>query len=138
MKTICLYFQVHQPFRLKRYRFFDIGHDHYYYDDYINRTVMEKVAEKCYLPTNQLLLDQIKKYKKDFNVTFSISGSAIEQMEMYAPAVLESFKKLAKTGNVEFLAETYSHSLSSLKDYAEFEKQVVEHTALIKKHFVRH
>ena len=135
MKTICLYFQVHQPFRLKRYRFFDIGNDHYYYDDYHNRSIMEQVADKCYLPANQLLLDLIKKHKKDFNVTFSISGSAIEQMEMYAPLALESFQKLAKTGNVEFLSETYSHSLSSLKDFDEFSNQIKSHEELIKKYF---
>jgi len=135
MKTICLYFQVHQPFRLKRYRFFDMGNDHYYYDDFNNRAIMEKVAANCYIPTNNLMLDLIEKYGKKFKLTFSLSGSVIEQMEMYAPEALESFRKLAATGNVEFLAETYSHSLVSLKNNNEFEKQVKEHTQAIKKHF---
>lgn len=135
MKTICLYFQVHQPFRLKRYRFFDIGNDHYYFDDFNNRAIMEKVANNCYLPANQLMLDLIEKYGKKFKVTFSLSGSVMEQFEMYAPEVLESFKKLAATGSVEFLAETYSHSLSSLRDKDEFVRQVKLHGDLIKKHF---
>ena len=135
MKTICLYFQVHQPFRLKRYRFFDMGNDHYYYDDFSNREIMEKVANNCYIPTNKLMLDLIKKHGSKFKLSFSLSGVVIEQMEMYAPEALESFKKLAATGNVEFLAETYSHSLVSLKNNDEFEKQVKEHTLLIKKHF---
>ncbi|MCF8372157.1 MAG: glycoside hydrolase family 57 protein [Bacteroidales bacterium] len=135
MKTICLYFQVHQPFRLKRYRFFDIGNDHYYFDDFNNRAIMEKVANNCYLPANQVMLELIEKYGKKFKVTYSLSGSVMEQFEMYAPEVLESFKKLAATGSVEFLAETYSHSLSSLRDKDEFVRQVKLHGDLIKKHF---
>ena len=134
-KTLCLYFQVHQPLRLRQYRFFDIGKDHYYYDDFANRSIMRKVADRCYLPANAVLLDIIKEYGKQFKVSFSISGMAIEQFEMYAPEVLESFKALAKTGCVEFLAETYSHSLASVKDPQEFRAQVEEHAALIKKHF---
>jgi alpha-amylase len=128
MKSICFYFQVHQPFRLRTYRFFDIGDRHDYYDDYNNRFIMQRVAEKCYLPMNHLLLGLIKEFGSAFKVTFSITGQAIEQFERYAPEVLDSFKKLAGTGNVEFLAETYAHSLASLKSADEFRKQVDMHT----------
>jgi alpha-amylase len=124
MKTICFYFQVHQPFRLRRYRFFDIGKYHNYFDDFANRTIMRKVAEKCYLPTNRLMLDLINEYGSRFKISYSISGTALDQFELYAPDVLESFRKLADTGCVEFLAETYSHSLASLKNRSEFESQV--------------
>jgi alpha-amylase len=127
MKTLCLYFQIHQPFRLRRYRFFDIGNDHYYYDDYANETIMRKIAEKSYLPANVVLQNLINEYGSKFKIAFSISGLALEQMEMYAPDVLKSFQKLADTGNVEFLAETYSHSLASLKSETEFKKQVNKH-----------
>lgn len=135
MKTICLYFQVHQPYRLKRYRFFDIGNDHYYYDDFANRNIVKKVAEKCYLPMNDLLLDLIKEYGSQFKVSFSISGVALEQFEKYSPGVLNSFKKLAKTGNVEFLSETYSHSLASLSNEDEFKRQIRLHDDKIEEYF---
>ena len=100
MRTICLYFQVHQPFSFRRYRFFDIGNEHYYYDDYSNESILRKVAEKCYLPTNKILLDLVRKFDGKFKIAMSISGMAMDQMELYAPEVLESFKKLAKTGCV--------------------------------------
>jgi alpha-amylase len=135
MKTICFYFQVHQPFRLKNYRFFNIGHDHYYYDDFSNESIIRKVSDKCYLPANQLMLDLIQAYGGKFKVCYSITGTALDQFELYAPDVLESFKKLARTGCVEFLSETYSHTLVSLKDKSEFIKQVSMHKDLIKKHF---
>ncbi|NOR34722.1 MAG: polysaccharide deacetylase family protein [Bacteroidales bacterium] len=135
MRTICLYFQVHQPFRFRRYRFFDIGNDHYYYDDYSNESILHKVAQKCYLPANELMLDLIKKNKGRFKIAYSMSGIAMEQFRLYAPEVLESFKKLADTGSVEFLSETYAHSLSSLKGRDEFERQVRAHDQLIKEHF---
>ncbi len=131
MRSVCFYFQVHQPFRLRTYRFFDMGVDHYYYDDYQNRSLMQRIAKKSYLPANELMLKLIKKHGKDFNIAFSISGLAIEQFEKYAPEVLESFKDLAETGNVEFLAETYAHSLASLYDREEFERQVKQHAAKI-------
>lgn len=124
MKSLCFYFQVHQPFRLKTYRFFNIGNDHNYYDDYQNRFIAKRVAEKCYLPMNQLLLDLINEYGSAFKVSFSISGTALETFEKYVPEVLESYKKLARTGSVEFLAETYGHALSALKSKEEFAKQV--------------
>ncbi|KAF5084398.1 Glycosyl hydrolase family 57 [anaerobic digester metagenome] len=135
MKTICFYFQVHQPFRLRRYRFFDIGQNHAYFDDFANRSIMRKVAEKCYLPTNKLLLDLINEYGKRFKISYSISGTALDQFEMYAPEVLESFKRLAETGSVEFIAETYAHSLSALKSKEEFKRQVNRQTTMVKELF---
>ena len=135
MRTICFYFQVHQPFRFRRYRFFDIGNDHYYYDDYSNESILQKVAQKSYLPANALMLDLIQKHKGRFKIAYSISGIAMEQFRLYAPEVLESFKKLADTGQVEFLSETYAHSLCSLKGREEFERQVKAHDQLIKEHF---
>jgi alpha-amylase len=131
-KAICFYFQVHQPFRLKRYRFFDLGHDHYYYDDFSNESIMRKVAENCYLPANEIMLDLVSKNKGKFKVTFSLTGLVINQFRLYAPEVLESFKKLAETGMVEFLAETESHSLASIKTRSEFEHQVNAHKAMVK------
>jgi alpha-amylase len=131
-KAICFYFQVHQPFRLKRYRFFDLGHDHYYYDDYSNESIMRKVAEKCYIPANNIILDLIEKHKGKFKVSFSLSGLAINQFRLYAPEVLDSFRKLAETGMVEFLAETNSHSLVSLRNKSEFERQVNKHKEMMK------
>ena len=127
MKSICLFFQVHQPFRHRRYRFFDIGNDHYYYDNYSNDAVMSRVALKSYLPTNKLILDLIEKTNGRFRVAFSITGTALEQFELYAPEVIDSFKTLAKTGSCEFLSETYSHSLSSLQDPETFREQVRQH-----------
>ncbi|MGI6342596.1 MAG: glycoside hydrolase family 57 protein [Bacteroidales bacterium] len=135
MKYITLYFQVHQPSRLRTYRFFDIGADHYYYDDYQNKRTTQRIAENCYLPTNEILLELIKKYGSAFKVCFSITGTAIEQFQKYAPEVIKSFQKLAKTGNVEFLGETYSHSLASLKYPNEFRRQVKQHSELMKSLF---
>ncbi|HOE04448.1 MAG TPA: glycoside hydrolase family 57 protein [Bacteroidales bacterium] len=135
MKNICFYFQVHQPFRLKRYRFFDMGHDHYYFDDYSNRSIMRKVAQKCYLPTNQLFLEMINRYQGRVKICYSLSGVAIEQFEKYAPDVLDSFKRLAETGHVEFLAETYAHSLSALHSEEEFAAQVKIQNDMLKTHF---
>ena len=131
-KAICFYFQVHQPFRLKRYRFFDLGHDHYYYDDFSNESIMRKVAEKCYIPANSIILELIRKHKGKFKVTYSLSGLAINQFRLYAPEVLASFRKLAETGMVEFLAETNAHSLASLKSRSEFERQVTKHKETLK------
>ncbi len=131
MKTICFYFQIHQPFRLKRYRFFDIGNDHYYYDDYNNDEIITRIAHRSYLPANQTLLEMIKASKGKFKVAFSISGIALEQLEIYVPEVIDSMKELAKTGCVEFLSETYAHSLASLHDFNEFSLQVKEHSEKI-------
>jgi alpha-amylase len=126
-KAICLYFQVHQPFRLRRYRFFEMGHEHYYYDDFMNESILRRISSNCYLPANRLLLDLIKKYDGKFRVTFSLTGIVIDQFRLYAPEVLASFRELAETGCVEFLAETNSHSLASLMDKERFEMQVRVH-----------
>ena len=135
MKNVCFYFQVHQPWRLKTYRFFNMGNDHNYLDDFTNRAIMQKVARECYLPMNALLLSLIKENKGAFKVSFSITGSAVEQFKAYAPEVLDSFKKLAETGCVEFLGETYSHSLSSLYSVDEFKQEVKLHTQMLKEEF---
>ena len=134
-KSICLYFQVHQPTRLRLYRFFDIGKDSHYYDDFANRTILRRVAQKCYLPMNQLMLDLIGQYKGKFKIAYSISGSALEQFQRFAPEVIDSFRALAATGKVEFLAETYYHSLASLASESEFRHQVQKHAALIEELF---
>ena len=135
MKTVCLYFQVHQPWRLKVSRFFNIGKDHNYLDDFTNRAIMQKVARQCYLPMNALLLKLIKENKGAFKCSFSITGSAVEQFRAYAPEVLDSFRALAETGCVEFLAETYSHSLAALSSKEDFTEQVKLHTKMIKEEF---
>ncbi len=131
MSAICLYFQIHQPFRLKRYRFFDIGNDHYYYDDFANEEIISKIAQHAYLPANELLLQMINDSNKKFKVAFSITGTAIEQFQQYVPEFIDSMKKLADTGCVEFVSETYSHSLASLTDEEEFRQQVEQHDKLI-------
>jgi len=135
MKSICLYFHVHQPFKLRTYRFFDIGHKHDYFDEYSNRFALLQAAEKSYLPANRLLLDLIERHGKKFRVSFSISGTALDQFQKYAPEVLKTFQALADTGCVEFLAETYSHSLAALKSQPEFEHQVQKHSKKIKELF---
>jgi len=135
MKSICFYFQIHQPFRLRNYRFFDIGQKHDYFDEYANRFIMQQLAEKSYLPTNEILMGLIKKFGEKFRVSFSISGIALEQMEKFTPEVIDSFKQLAATGNVEFLTETYGHSLASLKSKSEFFRQVKLHETKIKSLF---
>ena len=134
-KSICLYFQVHQPMRLRLYRFFDIGKDSHYYDDFANRTIARRVAQKCYLPMNQLMLELIKKHKGKFKIAYSISGTALDQFQRFCPEVLDSFKALAATGSVEFLAETYYHSLASLGSESEFRHQVEKHAAHIEAEF---
>lgn len=134
-KSICLYFQVHQPCRLRLYRFFDIGKDSHYYDDFANRTILRRVAQRCYLPMNEMLLDMVRKYDGAFRVAFSISGTVLEQFDRYAPEVIDSFRKLADTGCVEFLSETYYHSLASLASQSEFEHQVKKHKAAIEHYF---
>ncbi len=138
MPNICFYFQVHQPYRMKRYSVFNIGHNSDYFDDAKNSEVMQKVARKCYLPTNQAMLDLINTYKnndRQFKIAYSITGVALEQFEKYAPEVLESFKRLAATGCVEFLSETYYHSLSYIYSKEEFKAQVEMHRKKIKELF---
>ncbi len=128
MKSICFYFQVHQPFRLRQYRFFDIGRNHSYFDDIQNAWICRRVADKCYLPTNKLMLDLIKENNGAFKISYSISGTALDQFEKYTPDVIDSFRALAETGCVEFMAETYTHSLSALKSKREFTDQVKIHS----------
>lgn len=135
MKSVCLNFQIHQPFRYRKYRFFDIGNDAYYYDDFANETFMRKVADHSYLPANKIILEQILKYKGKFKVTYSLSGVVIDQFKLYAPEVIESFAKLAATGCVEFLSETYANSMVSLNDRDLFESQVKAHDDLIEELF---
>ena len=128
MKTICFYFEVHHPEQLRQYHFFDIGKQHDYFDYYRNRTEIEQLARECYLPANALLLELIERYRGRFKVAFSLSGSAIELLELHAPEVIHSFQALARTGQVEFLCEPYAHSLSSLSaDTNEFERDVKRH-----------
>jgi alpha-amylase len=133
-KNLVLYFQVHQPKRLNNLRFFDIGANRGYFNDALNKEIVQRVAAQCYLPTNNLLLKLIKKFP-DLRVAFSISGITIEQLEEYAPEVLDSFRALAKTGSVDFLTETYYHSLASLNPGNEFELQVAKHQKQILRHF---
>ncbi len=135
MRSICFFFQIHQPYRLRTYRFFDIGDNHNYYDEYLNRSIINRVAERCYIPMNNLLINLIKEYGQAFKVSLSISGSAIDQMQQYAPAAIKSFKELIATGNVEVLAETYGHTLASLKNEEEFKLQVKKHSEKIESLF---
>ena len=134
-KNICLYFQVHQPTRLRLYRFFDIGKDSHYYDDFANRTILRRVASKCYLPMNELLYKAIQENKGKFKVAFSITGTVLGQFDRYAPEVIDSFRKLADTGCVEFLCETYSHSLVSLRSFNEFKHQITRQKNTIEQYF---
>lgn len=135
MKAICFYFQIHQPFRLKRYRFFDIGNDHYYYDDFANDDIITRIAHRSYIPAAQSLLRMIEDTKGAFRCAISITGVALEQCEQYVPEFVDLLKKLADTGRVEFLAETYDHSLASLADPEEFAIQVKLHSQKIKELF---
>jgi len=135
MLNLVFYFQVHQPYRLKHLNVMDIGSNETYFDDKLNREILRKVADKCYLPTNALMLKLIKKYEGKFKIAYSISGITIDQFKEYYPEVLDSFKALAETGCVEFLGETYYHSLAFLYNQDEFINQVDKHTNLMIKEF---
>ena len=135
MKTICLYFEIHQITHLKRYRFFDIGIDHYYYDDYENDRTISEIAEKSYMPALNALLEMINNSGKYFKVAFSLSGVGMEQLELHAPQVLEKLQELNATGCVEFLAEPYSHGLASLINEDSFAKEVKRQAAKIEEYF---
>ena len=135
MKTICLYFEIHQPIHLKRYRFFDIGTDHYYYDDYENERVITELFEKSYKPALQTMLDMIAENGKAFKVAFSISGVSLELIEQYAPEMLDLLGRLAASGCVEFLAEPYSHGLSSLGNVDNFISETKRQAKKIKQLF---
>ena len=135
MKTICLYFEIHQIIHLKRYRFFDIGTDHYYYDDYENERSISDIAERSYMPALNTLLQMIKDNGKYFKVAFSLSGTGIEQLEMHAPQVLEKLQELNETGCVEFLAEPYSHGLASLANPESFARDMKKQVQKMKEYF---
>ena len=135
MKTICLYFEIHQNIQLKRYRFFDIGTDHYYYDDYENERLISDIAERSYMPALNALLDMIKENGNYFKVAFSLSGVGIEQLEIHAPQVLEKLQELNQTGCVEFLAEPYSHGLASLANEESFAAEVKRQCTKMEEYF---
>ena len=135
MKTICLYFEIHQIIHLKRYRFFDIGTDHYYYDDYENERSITDIAERSYIPALNAIEQMIKEHGKYFKVAFSLSGVGMEQLEMHAPQVLEKLQQLNETGCVEFLAEPYSHGLSSLANEEIFALDVQKQANKIEEYF---
>lgn len=132
MRNISFNFQIHQPMRLKRYRFFEIGQDHYYYDDFQTEDRMRSAVEQSYLTANRTIAEMIRSSNGKFCCSFSISGIALEQLEQYAPEVIDSFKELAATNSVEFLAQPYAHSLSAIYDSSEFERQVKMHSHKIK------
>lgn len=135
MKTICLYFEIHQNIQLKRYRFFDIGTDHYYYDDYEDERLITDVANRSYMPALEALGEMLKEHPGFFKVAFSLSGVGIEQLEIYAPQVLEKLQELNQTGCVEFLAEPYSHGLASLANEESFAKEVKRQCQKMKEYF---
>ena len=135
MTSVCIYFQVHQPFRILPFTFFDMGNERPYFNDEQNQLIINKVADNCYLPANQILLDLIKKFEGRFRIAFSISGVAMEQFALWRPDVISSFQKLTETGCVELLGETYYHSLSSIFSPSEFERQVQKHSDLMEKEF---
>ncbi len=139
MRTVCFYFQVHQPYRVKKYRVFDIGNDPDYFDDRSesdlnNRRIVEKVARKSYIPATKLLLELMRRHP-EFHVSFSFSGLALEQLERYAPEALDLFKQIVATGRAEVLGETYYHSLAFFYSRGEFERQVARHRDLIRRLF---
>lgn len=135
MKTICLYFEIHQNIQLKRYRFFDIGTDHYYYDDYEDERLITDVANRSYMPALEALGEMLKEHPGFFKVAFSLSGVGMEQLEIHAPQVLEKLQELNQTGCVEFLAEPYSHGLASLANEESFAKEVKCQCQKMKEYF---
>ena len=135
MRNICFYFQIHNPYRLKKYRFFEIGQDHYYYDDFQTEERLRRYVDLSYLNANRTILDMIRSSNGKFKCAFSISGIAIDQLEQFAPEVIDSFKELAKTGSAEFLAEPYAHSIASVYNAEEFERQVKKHEHKIEELF---
>lgn len=135
MKTICLYFEIHQIIHLKRYRFFDIGTDHYYYDDFENERSISDIAERSYMPALNAFQEMIKEHGKYFKLAFSLSGVGIEQLEMHAPQVLAKLQELNETGCVEFLAEPYSHGLSALANEETFAADVKKQAKKMEEYF---
>jgi alpha-amylase len=139
MPSVCFYFQVHQPYRIKNYRVFDVGKDSEYFNDSSekdlnNKKILQKVARKSYLPTNAVLLELLREHP-EFKASFSLSGVFLEQIEKFSPETLVSFQELVKTGRVEILSETYHHSLSFLYSPKEFRKQVSLHKKKVKELF---
>lgn len=135
MKTICLYFEIHQIIHLKRYRCFDIGRDHYYYDDYENERSITDIAERSYIPALSTLIEMAKSNEGAFKVALSLSGVGLEQLEIYAPRVVELLHELNDTGCCEFLCEPYSHGLSSLANEECFREDVENMRKKIKQMF---
>ena len=139
MTSICMYFEVHQPMRLNRFSVFNIGNDagtSSYFNNKLNHEIFEKVAKKCYLPTNNLLLNLINEFDGKFRISFSLTGTFVEYCERFMPSVIDSFRKLFATGAVDMIEETYFHSLSGLyDDLDEFEEQIMMHRQMIKRLF---
>lgn len=135
MKAICFNFEIHQPFRLKRYRFFDIGRDHYYFDDFLNDDIVTRIAHNSYIPAAETLLRMIEQSNGKFRCSISISGVAFEQFEHYVPEFIDVLKKLADTGCVEFVAQPFAYSLASLTDPEEFANQVADTTSILRSRF---
>lgn len=135
MKTICMYFEIHQITHLKRYRFFDIGTDHYYYDDYENERSITYIAENSYMPALSAIQEMIKSSEGAFKVAFSLSGVGMEQLEMYAPQVLDKLQELNSTGCVEFLTEPYSHGLAGLANEESFKRDIEKMSDKIEQYF---
>ena len=133
MIPVCFYFHVHQPMRLNQgYSFFDIGRSHHYRDDRANAEIMRKVADKCYLPANRMMLELIERHQGDFRISYAITGVAMEQFQEFCPEVLDTFRELADTGCVEFIGETHFHSLAFLFSKEEFRRQVKMHARILK------
>ncbi|QJB56826.1 glycoside hydrolase family 57 protein [Pseudodesulfovibrio sp. zrk46] len=136
MISVCFYFQVHQPMRLDQgYTFFDMGRRHHYRDEAANRDILLKVAQKCYLPANRMMLDLINEFKGAFRISYAITGVAMEQFQEFCPEVLDSFRDLADTGCVEFIGETHYHSLAFLFSKEEFRRQVKMHGKILEEFF---
>ena len=135
MPEICLYAQVHQPYRLRRFRVFDVGIGAPWFDDDLNRRIIQRVARTCYLPANRLLTDLIRRSHGEFRLALSITGTTIELMADWAPEALESFQELVATGGVELLGETWYHSLADLADRDEYCAQVRQHARAMQRWF---
>jgi alpha-amylase len=135
MLHIIFYFQVHQPYRLRPYNILDIGKSDHYFNEELNRSIIEKVSDKCYLPANRLLMDLTNKFEGTFRISFSITGTIFEQLKKFRPDVLKSFRDLVQQGGVELLGETYYHSLASIFDEEEFLEQVRIHSDLMEREF---
>ena len=135
MNRICFHFQISQPYRLRTYRFFDIGLNHEYFDDYQNHYLTERLAERCYLPANKMMLELLRQYPNRFKVSFSISGSSLMLFKNYCPEVIDSFKELLATGNVEITGSTFTHSIAALSSKSAFIEQIRQQEALLKETF---